>query len=230
MVLPTAWTLAEVIYRRIVMVERLARPNWTLAASITMMLYLVGVSSMTALAAPGGQGHICHSRYAGPCFEGRPALEITASLIAAGGGGAHFSTVKALTAMLGARTAKAEVAKLSKQYGHDKTASWLAVFDFVVRDSLHIARNGGVKLPHGTLKGKALATALVETGLNQKTFYIEFLLDKMVSHRIHEKVMDGIDSRFGGRADANYHRISNQAMYDLAHALGYKYVKLCKFH
>jgi hypothetical protein len=180
-----------------------------------------------ALAAPE---HSCYSRYAGPCFQGQPALKLTASLVAAGGGSTHFSSAKALTAMVGAKMAKAEVAKLSKQYGHDKTASWLAVFDFTVRDALRIARQGGVKLPHGSLKGKALAAALVKTGLNQKTFYIEFLLDKIVSHRIHEKVMDDIDGRFGGYADANYHRISNQAMYDLAYALGYQSVKLCKFH
>jgi hypothetical protein len=42
--------------------------------------------------------------------------------------------------------------------------------------------------------------------------------------------MDDIDLRFGPAANRDYHRISNQAMYDLAHALGAKRVKLCAFH
>jgi hypothetical protein len=56
------------------------------------------------------------------------------------------------------------------------------------------------------------------------------MLDKAISHNIHERVMDDIDRKFGLTADADYHRISNQAMYDLAHALGAKSVKLAGFH
>jgi hypothetical protein len=42
--------------------------------------------------------------------------------------------------------------------------------------------------------------------------------------------MDDIDKKFGGAADADYHKISNQLFYDLAHALGAKTVKLNRFH
>ena len=62
------------------------------------------------------------------------------------------------------------------------------------------------------------------------TFYTEFLLDKAVSNAIHHKVMDDIDAKFGVEADGTYHQITNQAMYDLAQALGAKKVKLAEFH
>ena len=42
--------------------------------------------------------------------------------------------------------------------------------------------------------------------------------------------MDAIDAKYGKGADANYHKISNQAFYDLAQALGAKSVKLASFH
>ncbi len=42
--------------------------------------------------------------------------------------------------------------------------------------------------------------------------------------------MDDIDQKYGAAADANYHRIANQAHYDLAQALGVTTVKLAVFH
>jgi len=42
--------------------------------------------------------------------------------------------------------------------------------------------------------------------------------------------VDDIDAKYGASADANYHKLSNQAMYDLAQALGAKSVMLASFH
>ena len=42
--------------------------------------------------------------------------------------------------------------------------------------------------------------------------------------------MNDIDKKFGVEADMDYHRITNQAMVDLAHALGKKDVKLPDLH
>jgi hypothetical protein len=133
--------------------------------------------------------------------------------------------------MVGADLVNQEVAALTKTYGKARVATWLKVGDFVVKDALRIATKAWVKLPQGNLSGKALASALVNAGLGKDgTFYIEYLLDKAVSHGIHETVMDDIDRKFGATADADYHRISNRAFVDLAHALGAKTVKLTAFH
>ena len=172
-------------------------------------------------------------RFGGPVYDGAPALAVTSSLVAAGGGAAKYSTGTALTAMLGADTVKAEVAKLSKQYGAEAVGQWLKTFDFAVNDSLRIATAAGVKLPEASLSGKALAETLVKAGVvSDGTFQIETLLDKAVSHKIHVQVMDNIDKNadYGKKADYDYHRISNQAFYDVAQALGLTDVKLAAVH
>jgi hypothetical protein len=171
------------------------------------------------------------ARYGGPSYGGAPALNVTASLIAAGGGVEKFSVAKALTAMVGEKLVKAEVEKLTEQYGAEKVKTWLEVFDFAVRDAARIATEAGVKLPKADLKGKKLAETLVQAGLDKDgTFYTEFLLDKAVTNAIHHQVMDNIDKKYGTEADGVYHQITNQAMYDLAQALGAKQVKLASFH
>jgi hypothetical protein len=175
------------------------------------------------------------SRYGGPIYSGAPALAVTAALVAAGGGPAKYSTATALTTMLGAATVKAEVGKLSAQYGAANVTQWLKTFDFAVGDSLKIATAKGIKLPAADPKmtGKALATTLATAGTAPDgTFQIEFLLDKAVSHGIHVQVMNDIDANkaFGKKADLQYHEISNQAFYDVAQALGAKSVKLSPLH
>jgi len=171
------------------------------------------------------------SRYGGPVYTGAPNLRVTASLVEAGGGAGNFSIARALSSMVGPTAAGDEVNKLTKQYGQEKVTTWIKVFDFAVEDALTIATKAGVKLPKGNLQGKALAKALVNAGLDKTgTFYTEYMLDKAVSHKIHDQVMDDIDAKFGPDADANYHAITNQAMSDLAHALGEKTVKTAAFH
>jgi hypothetical protein len=172
-------------------------------------------------------------RFGGPVYSGAPALAVTASLVAAGGGADKYSTATALTSMLGAATVKAEVGKLTKQYGAAAVTTWLKTFDFAVNDSLKIATAAGVKLPEPTLSGKELAETLVKAGTaSDGTFQIEFLLDKAVSHKIHVQVMNDIDKEpdLGKKADYDYHRISNQAFYDVAQALGLTSVKLAAVH
>lgn len=177
---------------------------------------------------------IMHGRFGGPVYDGPPALNVTAALVDAGGGPAKYSTATALTNMLGAATVTSEVSKLSKQYGQEAVTQWLKTFDFAVDDSLKIATAAGVKLPApGALKGAALAEALVTAGADSEgTFQIELLLDKAVSHKIHVSVMNDIDSnaQFGKKTDLDYHVISNQAVYDVAQALGLRVVKLSPLH
>ena len=171
------------------------------------------------------------SRYGGPVYSGTPALAVTASLVKAGGGPASYSTAQALTSMVGPKLVKAEVGKLTKQYGKAGVGSWLTVFDFAVKDALKIATGAGVRLPAGPLSGHKLASTLVGAGADKDgTFYTEFLLDKAVTHKIHMQVMEDIDSKFGEPADRNYHRVTNQAMVDVAHALGAKSVKVAPLH
>ena len=192
---------------------------------------IFSLSSLMLASLAGAQGMQMKSRYSGPVYGGKPMLKVTAALVNAGGGPANFSTAKAVTAIAGEKLTNAEVAKLTKQYGEDKVGEWIKVGDFAVADALKIATAAGVKLPSSKTTGKALGAQLVKLGLDKtNTFYVEFMLDKLLSHGIHDKVMDDIDAKFGQAADASYHKISNQAYYDLAHALGMNKVKLADFH
>jgi hypothetical protein len=171
------------------------------------------------------------ARYGGPVYTGAPALNVTASLVKAGGGPSDFSIATALTSMVGADAVNGEVKKLTKQYGKARVGSWITVFNFAVGDALTIATKAGVTLPEGNIQGADLAKTLVTAGLDKHhVFYTEFLLDKAVTHKIHMQVMDDIDDKYGAKADTDYHAITNQAMVDLAHALGAKQVKVAKLH
>lgn len=191
---------------------------------------ILSLSTLMLASLAGAQGMKMNSRYAGPVYNGKPMLKVTAALVNAGGGPANFSTAKAVTAIAGEKLTNEEVAKLTKQYGQDKVGEWLKVGDFAVADALKIATAAGVKLPASNTTDTALGAQLVKLGLSKNTFYVEYMLDKLLSHGIHNKVMDDIDVKFGQAADASYHKISNQAYYDLAHAMGMNKVKLADFH
>ena len=165
----------------------------------------------------------------GVTYKGAPDLQAAVSLVSAGGPIGNFSIVKALTALAGPTVANAEVAKLTKQYGKSGVASFVAVQNFAVNDAVKIATAAGVKFPAPTLKGGALAKRVVTLGLVNGTYYEGTQLDHLVTNAIHEKVMDDIDQKFGASADANYHRIADQAHYDLAKALGVN-IKLAAYH
>ena len=163
-------------------------------------------------------------------YKGAPDLQAAISLVTAGGAPGHFSIVQAITALAGAKTANAEVAKLTKQYGAAKVASFVAVQNFAVNDAVAIATKAGVKFPSPTVHGTALAVRVTKLGLVNGTYYEGVMLDHLVTNGIHESVMGHIDGKFGAAADGNYHRIADQAHYDLAQALGAKTVKLAAYH
>ena len=155
----------------------------------------------------------------------------TAALVGAGGGAANFSIAQAITAMVGPDLTNKEVAKLTQQYGKKSVGDWITVFNFVVQNGAQVATAAGVTFPTppASLQGHALAAALVKDGAGNGTFWTGTMLDHLVSQKIHFQVMDNIDQKYGASMDGNYHRITDQAMYDLAQALGAN-VALASFH
>jgi hypothetical protein len=166
------------------------------------------------------------SRFSGPgVYTGKPALQVTLSMIMAGGGPAHFQTTELLKTLTGAKF-NAEVGKLTKQYGKTKVGNFITVFDYVVSDSLRIVKAKHVALPSSPApdphNGPALAKALWDAGQTGNGFNVEVMLDRAVSHPIHVQVMDDIDKKYGIAKDADYHAILNTAMHDLASVYGLK--------
>jgi hypothetical protein len=166
----------------------------------------------------------------GITYKGAPDLQAAISLVVAGGAPGHFSIATALTNLAGAKTANAEIAKLSHQYGAAAFGSFVAVQNFAVDDAVRIATNAKVPFPKPMLRGTTLAKRIVTLGLVNGTYYEGTQLDHLVTSGIHMAVMADIDAKFGKAADANYHKIADQAHYDLAQALGATSVKLARYH
>ncbi len=163
-------------------------------------------------------------------YTGAPDLQTAVSLVVAGGPIGDFSIVKAITSLAGADIANAEVAKLTKQYGKAKVASFVVVQNYAINDAVKRATAAGVKFPTPELTGAELAKKVVGYGLIDGTYYEGTHLDHLVTNGIHQVVMADIDAKYGTAADANYHRIADQANVDLAHALGVTSVKLAAYH
>lgn len=166
------------------------------------------------------------SRFSGPgVYTGKPALPVTLSMIVAGGGPQNFSTVTLLKGLTGEKF-DAEAGKLTTQYGKDKVGNFLQVFNFVVSDSLRIVNEKHIALPQtpnpDPKNGPALAQALWAAGQTGNGFNVEVMLDRAVSHPIHDQVMTDIDKKYGLAADADYHAILTTAMHDLASVYAFK--------
>ena len=163
------------------------------------------------------------TRFSGACciYTGAPQLALTLSMVEAGGGPSNFSTVTLLKKLTGPLF-DAELQKLSKEYGKAQVGQFVKTFDFVVSDSLRIVTEKKIALPStpnpNPDDGKALAAALWRAGQTGEGFNVEVLLDRLVSHQIHFKVMSDIDAKYGLAADAQYHAILTTAMKDLAAA------------
>jgi hypothetical protein len=170
--------------------------------------------------------------FGGAIYNGKPALAVTAALVKAGGGADNFDFPKALVVMLGQDTVNKEVAKLNKQYGEQEVKTFLSGMTFAVQDALKRATEQGIKLPAPAgLSGAELAGGLVQLGTAPDgTFWSGYMFDHTISHGLHNQVMGDIEAKFGMQADATTHKILNQAMFDVAQALGKKDVKLAAFH
>jgi hypothetical protein len=150
---------------------------------------------------------------------GAPNLPLTLSLIEAGGGPTKFSTVTLMKTLTGP-VFDAEVKSLTEKYGKDNVASFLTTFDFVISDALRMVTDAKIALPSkpavDPTDGKALSAALYKAGIDKDgNFDVEYLLDTLVSHGIHDKVMDDIDAKYSRKADQNYHVMLTQAFKDL---------------
>jgi hypothetical protein len=192
---------------------------------------LVAAGAMLAMAVPAlAAGWLPNvtdapSRFSGPgVYTGPPALPVTLSMVIAGGGPSDFKTITLVKALAGDKT-DAEVASLTKKFGSDKVTNFVEIFPFVVSDSLKIAKEKGVALPSqpnpDPKNGEALAGALWAAGQTGMGFNVEVMLDRAVSHPIHEQVMTDIDAKYGVAKDADYHAVLNQAMHDLATVYGF---------
>lgn len=209
----------------------------TFKSMALLLTCLTPLAALPALATDAPAAHASHTQQAmnmfgGSIYTGAPALDVTAALVKAGGGAEHFSFAAALVAMLGEKTVNAEVAKLNKQYGEKNVQGFIGGMDFAITDALKRATEKGIALPApAKLSGVELAKTLVKAGTAPDgVWWSGYLFDVAISHDLHNQVMADINAGPGYAADKLTHQILNQAMYDVAQALGHKDVKLASLH
>jgi len=172
-----------------------------------------------------------HGRYGGGVYMGPPRLDVTSSLILAGGGVENFRIERALRSTEGDTWTNDELDSLRDTYGREKVRNWGRAFDMSVKDAARRATNAGLTLPLPDMKGRRLAMALVNAGIDEDhRFTCETFMDRTLSHGVHEQVMDDVDKQFGSDADGDSHQITNRLFYDLAMHLGMQQIKLADFH
>lgn len=168
---------------------------------------------------------ILGARFGGGVYAGRPKLQTTLALVVAGGGPSDFKTI-ALLEVLAGSNANAEVAALTRRFGANDVKAFITTFDFVVADALRLVKKNALALPAipdpDPKDGKALSKALYIAGVEKSggTFSVEYMLDHLVSHALHVRIMQDVVAKYGVRADATYHVALQQVVTDLASADG----------
>jgi hypothetical protein len=159
-------------------------------------------------------------------YRGAPDLNLALAVVLAGGGPAHFDA-STLVGVLGGSMTKAEVAKLTREYGAAKVSSFLATFTFAINDVLRIVQEKKIALPSDPIPdpkdGGRLTAALVWAGtMPNGRFDVGYMIEHMISHDLHVVLMHDINNNpaFGPAANANFHVILTRAVLDLKSAYG----------
>lgn len=162
------------------------------------------------------------NRFGGPSYFGTPAVDVTAAFIKAGGGAGSFSMVRAFSSMIGDTVLQSELGKLRARFGDRDTDRFVHIFDFAVSDAWKRAGENNLVLPApGALEGHDLAQAIVTTGTtDSRYFFTGFLLDKLLTHKVHQQVLSDIDVKYGANDNETFNTIANAFFVDLAHQIG----------
>lgn len=172
----------------------------------------IGLAAL--LAAPASAG------WKGPTtYTGTPDLTVTAELVAAGGGPAHFDSKKLVGVMAGTH-APAALAYLTQRYGATNVDAFFRTFTFAVNDSLRYATEKGIALPPAAApSGPVLTKHLFAAGTMPNGSYdVGYMLERLVSHPIHMWVMWDINKQpeLGRKTDETFHIVLTDAMHKLA--------------
>jgi hypothetical protein len=157
---------------------------------------------------------------AGSVYLGRPALQTTLALVIAGGGPGDYKTLT-LVGVLAGRNANAEVAKLTRHYGASAVKQFVTAFDFVIADTLRLAKRNGstwpaLPVPDPT-DGKALLAALYLAGVDKPagTYRVDFMLEHLLSYRLLAQMTKDLDAKYGVQAGVTYQAVLLEMMQDL---------------
>lgn len=159
-----------------------------------------------------------HGRY-----YGQPDLALTSTMIAAGGGAAHFSS-QTLFLNLAGPSASAEAASLTRQYGAGNVKQFFVTFDSFVDRAIGVVQQQHIALPApGPERGADLARLLYAAGVMPDQRYdVGYMIEHLLSRQMHITLMQQVnaDPSIGPQQNAEFHVILTSAMQDLHRANG----------
>jgi len=156
-------------------------------------------------------------------YRGAPDLALTAAIVQAGGGPAHFEGARLLAALAGPAL-PGELTILERRHGVAAVRDFAPILTFAIRDTLRIATQQGVTLPPprpAPGDRRALVRAVWEAGhAAGGSWDVGVFLERLMTHPIHHALMHDIDAdpQIGAARNATFHEVLSEAMNDLARA------------
>lgn len=154
-------------------------------------------------------------------YRGQPDLGLTLAMVEAGGGPAHFDSVRLFRTLAG-RHLNAESRKLRKLYGKAKMAAFMQTFNYAVHDLAMLFKINHIALPGrpsvSPNNGPALATAIYHAGIMPTGKYdCGYMMEHLMTHPIHIVLMHDINVAHGHgpQHNANFHIILTRMIVDL---------------
>lgn len=155
-------------------------------------------------------------------YHGQPDLGLTAAVVAAGGGAQHFSSLRLMRAMAGPHLAT-ELRILRNRHGAQAVADMPATLDFLIADALRVVTAKHIALPAPNpppAKRHALVRAMWFAGVSGGTYDVGTMLERMLTHRVHQVIMADTDANpgIGHARNETAHIMLAEMMNDLAAA------------
>jgi len=126
-----------------------------------------------------------------------PASGLTGAFIASGGGAGSFSTVRALTAMIGDAAVQAEMATIQSRSTATARDQFVHVFDFAMSDAWARAGRDNVTVPDSSERGLVLAKALYAAGMQGGAFSSDAFFNALLTAKVWADVKYDIDAKYG---------------------------------
>jgi hypothetical protein len=159
-------------------------------------------------------------------YTGAPALELTLAMVLAGGA-QHFRSTSLLSTLAG-NHAEAEASKLQTQFGQERMMNFFRVSDFMIVDTMRIFDTREIPRPDAPKPdpsdARALTIAIYRAGSPATAgtaFNVDYLLDHLMTHAVHQQVVQDVGEHFGSGAYPNYVEVLRQTMSDLKAAYAF---------
>jgi len=129
---------------------------------------------------------------------------LAGALIAAGGGAGSYSTVRALTSIIGDEAAQTELTTIRTRAGNDAGDRFVHEFDYAISDAWTRAGQDNVTFPDSAQRGRELGKALYLAGMQSGGFSGQAWLAGLLTPRVWNDVSHDLDAKYGAGSSSAF--------------------------